>query len=628
MPKRTSIAPIRSIAIGERTQSSSLLTYPFTHLHAHTHSGAGSSGLDALTALADQKEAILSRVEDMTLEYTEPPPINDTMPPSITNASLPIQKRDETGELRTHIGKAIDRSVEMAQLNNSQRTSLNSLLDWFFELRNLEQEKSDEFNSNEGQLFKEDNTQLIKDATETVIYLRENKKTVNSVTSTLKKILADVHKIHEDAAKAITLDLTTKVRMKDIDISKMNRQIKEAEEGVERLTKINSNMDKSMRSTDMRIQWLESSKHKNESGWADLSRTFSEKIVYLEKALAQESSKAKMMEQILREGGLELQMELKKKENGEGAVEEESDDDKETTMKLLSKIDTLADQVQSKDLEINAMKREFTARRTKLEATIKINEAKAIEKGKLMLTEIDDFKKKFIEDMQIEGATKDAKMKGQAEDFEKQVTRMRDLLKEGEQREKGFDDKLKAKDSQIKQIQASLKATQTEVEDLKAQLEAERKEVTKLGHKLESAERAADSASKGMGGELAKFEKDKEAIEEKWTKKLEVAAENNKKMVAKQNTEIKDLRAQLDEWKANNQGQENARDVAQQEAEAAANEIAGLKKALEDIEARKKLAEAQAETALEEAKRAHKKGLEEQQREIELLEEQVRTCED
>ena len=265
------------------------------------------------------------------------------------------------------------------------------------------------------------------------------------MTATLKKILADVHKIHEDAAKAITLDLNTKVRMKDIDIANMKRELKEAGEGVERLTKINSNMDKSMRSTDMRVQWLENSKHKNESGWADLSRTFSEKIVYLEKALAQEASKAKMMEQILREGGLELQMELKKKENGANSADEEDDEaERETTMKLLSKIDSLSDQVQAKQLEINAMKREFSAAKAKLESTIKIKEAKAIEKGKLMLQEIDEFKKKFIGEMNAEGASKDAKMKEQEEGFEKQVTRMREMLKEAELREKGFEEKVRS----------------------------------------------------------------------------------------------------------------------------------------------------------------------------------------
>ena len=79
---------------------------------------------------------------------------------------------------------------------------------------------------------------------------------------------------------------------------------------------------------------LRFSQHKNESGWADLSRTFSEKIIHLEKLLAQESSKAKMMEQILRSGGLELQMELKNKENGGEQETDIDNEDREYTQKV------------------------------------------------------------------------------------------------------------------------------------------------------------------------------------------------------------------------------------------------------------------------------------------------------
>ena len=94
-------------------------------------------------------------------------------------------------------------------------------------------------------------------------------------------------------------------------------------------------------------------------------------------------------------------------------------------------------------------------------------------------------------------------------------------------------------------------------------------------------------------------------------------------MVAKQNSEIKDLRAQLDEWKANHEKQGSESLKAQQDADASAKEIADLKKALEDMESRKKLAEAQAQTALEDARRAHKEEMEEQQKKVQRLEEQV-----
>ena len=79
---------------------------------------------------------------------------------------------------------------------------------------------------------------------------------------------------------------------------------------------------------------------------------------------------------------------------------------------------------------------------------------------------------------------------------------------------------LTGKETEIKKSQNSLKGAQTEVEDLKAQLNAERQKATKLGAKLEQSEKAAESAAKGAGGDRAKFEKDKEKIEEGWNKKV------------------------------------------------------------------------------------------------------------
>ena len=150
--------------------------------------------------------------------------------------------------------------MSLQQMNEAEKGSLISLLDWFFELRTLEQEKADEFNNDEGQMFKEDNTGLIMEAAETVSFLRNSKKTVDNVAVTLKKIIADIHKIHEDTTKAVTNELNTKVRMKDIDISQMKRALFDAELSVNKLEKINSNMDKRMRSTDMRVQTMEDSK--------------------------------------------------------------------------------------------------------------------------------------------------------------------------------------------------------------------------------------------------------------------------------------------------------------------------------------------------------------------------------
>lgn len=75
----------------------------------------------------------------------------------------------------------------------------------------------------------------------------------------------------------------------------------------------------------------------------------------------------------------------------------------------------------------------------------------------MMLQEIDEFKKKFIEEMSAEAARKDADMKEVADKYEAQITRMRDLLKEAEEREKAFEGKLKEKETYTKKAQMELK---------------------------------------------------------------------------------------------------------------------------------------------------------------------------
>ncbi|GMH82868.1 hypothetical protein TrVE_jg2147 [Triparma verrucosa] len=567
-----------------------------------------------------QKEVILNRVNDMTQEYTDPPPID---PLTADPSELPPPKHDETAELRTNIGFAIEHAMSLQQMNEAEKGSLNSLLDWFFELRTLEQEKADEFNNDEGQMFKEDNTGLIMEAAETVSFLRNNKKTVDNVAVTLKKIIADIHKIHEDTTKAVTNELNTKVRMKDIDISQMKRALFDAELSVNKLEKINSNMDKRMRSTDMRVQTMEDSKHKNESGWADLSRTFSEKIIHLEKLLAQESSKAKMMEQILRSGGLELQMELKNKENGGEQETDIDNEDREYTQKLLSQVNELADQLQAKNLEINALNRKNAADLAKLQSSVKITEARALEKSKLMLQEIDDFKKKFILEMNQEAVKKDEQMKEAAEKYEQQITRMRDMLKDAEQREKAFEAKMKEKEMNVKKTQMELKGALTEIEDLKKELNGKKDDETKLNAKIDQLESYRKTASQGKDELRDQYESEKAAIEEDWEKRLEAQAAKFKRQLSKESDEIKKLQGQLDELRKNSEGSEAISREAQLASEKSAKEIADLKKQLDEMEARKNLAQTQAENQLKEAALEHETQLKQLQSEKDKLERQM-----
>ena len=95
------------------------------------------------------------------------------------------------------------------------------------------------------------------------------------------------------------------------------------------------------------------------------------------------SRRVELPEAPLRSGGLELQMELKNKEKNGDQQSDDDEEDKEYMAKLLSKVNDLADQLQSKNLEINAINRKSAADIAKLQSTVKITEAKSIEKGKV-----------------------------------------------------------------------------------------------------------------------------------------------------------------------------------------------------------------------------------------------------
>lgn len=71
-----------------------------------------------------QKEVILSRVDDMTQEYMDPPPVD----PLTGDPDQTLKKVDETAELRTNIGFAIEHAMSLQQMNEAEKGSLNSLL--------------------------------------------------------------------------------------------------------------------------------------------------------------------------------------------------------------------------------------------------------------------------------------------------------------------------------------------------------------------------------------------------------------------------------------------------------------------------------------------------------------------
>ena len=207
-------------------------------------------------------------------------------------------------------------------------------------------------------------------------------------------------------------------------------------------------------------------------------------------------------------------------------------------------------------MEINALNRKSAADLAKLQSSVKITEARALEKSKLMLQEIDDFKKKFILEMKQEAAKKDEQMKEAAEKYEQQITRMRDMLKDAEQREKAFEAKMKEKEMNVKKTQMELKGALTEIEDLKKELDGKKDDETKLNAKIDQLESYRKTASQGKDELRDQYESEKAAIEEDWEKRLEAQAANFKRQLSKESDEIKKLQGQLDELRMNSEGSE------------------------------------------------------------------------
>lgn len=412
-------------------------TSPGSHVDA-----SAPTAIDKLTNIADQRIEILNRVEAMTVEYGDGSEEWETKnEKSATEGDEGNQARqkgkltgggDQTKSLRTNIGNAIDAALELQSMNGATKESLNSLLDWFFDLRSLD--ASDDIDGDEaGKVFEQDAQGLLKGAEDVAGFLKENKKVVGKVGNSLQKILKDARRNILEKSQKLTASLTNMSRMKDVDLKRMERDLTAAQEGLEKINKVNVNMEKTLKSQALMLNQVGTSRKKEQKDWEELSRDFSDRVVHLEKLLAHESSKSKMMEQILRAGGLELHMEIKDAEADDGGGNEGEDDESKAHIeKMLSMINDLKDQVQSKDLELSTERRKFEAEMSKMQSSLKMVENSQIENGKAMLGEIDEFKQKFIKEMGEEVQKKDDIINKMREQHEAQLTRMRDLLAEAE----------------------------------------------------------------------------------------------------------------------------------------------------------------------------------------------------
>jgi hypothetical protein len=71
-----------------------------------------------------------------------------------------------------------------------------------------------------------------------VKFLKRNKSVVQTVSSKLQTILHTFAEKSESNTKKVTKELTTKIRMRDIDVGKMKAMVHEAQEAVEAMQKV------------------------------------------------------------------------------------------------------------------------------------------------------------------------------------------------------------------------------------------------------------------------------------------------------------------------------------------------------------------------------------------------------
>ena len=233
-------------------------------------------------------------------------------------------------------------------------------------------------------------------------YLQTNTKVVSSVASKLSKLLADFNEQSDTHTKEITSNLTSTIKKKDSDIRRMRTTVIEAQDLMEKVTKDNGIFEKTVKHQDVKYKHLDTMRRKEITEWQGLSNDFASRITHLEKLLAQSETTSKMMEQILRASGLELQMELKKEGHSEHQEEEDDDDTPAHMQKLMLKINDLADKLQAKEMELAGIARQHSGEMAKAASANALQMKSVKEREEFLMKELEDYKERVQTAMEEE----------------------------------------------------------------------------------------------------------------------------------------------------------------------------------------------------------------------------------
>jgi len=143
------------------------------------------------------------------------------------------EAKDATMALRTNIANAIDSTMALTNMNSEHKKSLNSLLDWFFTLRTMDE--IDDIDSDMSQVFKIEPTQLIREGAETAEFLQENKRVVGKVKDSLHNIVQIMVNKYAEHTQEVTSKLRAQHKTKDNHMRDMAIQLREAVKNLEQV---------------------------------------------------------------------------------------------------------------------------------------------------------------------------------------------------------------------------------------------------------------------------------------------------------------------------------------------------------------------------------------------------------
>ena len=133
------------------------------------------TGVELLTGIRSQKDDILKKVDNLTKAFDED---NNSSAEPQTQSPSGTASRGSTVQLRDNIANAINMAMSSQKISVLQKDSLNSILDWFDELRNTDGKYNPEADTDI--IFNDSASNLIADTETSKEFLKDNTNVVSS----------------------------------------------------------------------------------------------------------------------------------------------------------------------------------------------------------------------------------------------------------------------------------------------------------------------------------------------------------------------------------------------------------------------------------------------------------------